>query len=77
MLLRMLDFLLLVWQRNSLGIGTTTTHSLCFKWHIISSTEIARINFMFNDTYSFKLTDRDTGLSYQVGDSVAGMLQVI
>ena len=26
---------------------------------------------MFDDTYSFKLTDRDTGLNYQIaGDSV-------
>ena len=52
---------------DSLGIGTTTTTASSTSSTSSAPTEeIARINFMFDDTYSFKLTDRDTGLSYQI-----------
>ena len=54
---------------DSLGIGTTTSSfptSTTKTTTTVPTEEIARINFAFDDTYSFKLTDRDTGLNYQI-----------
>lgn len=58
---------------DSLGIGTTTTTTTSTTTSTSAiSEEIARVEFGFDDTYSFKLTDRDTGLNYQIqGDAVS------
>jgi flagellin len=59
---------------SALGIGTTTStsSSSTTTTSTAATEEIARINFGFDDTYSFQLTDRDTGLSYQIaGDAVS------
>ena len=54
---------------DSLGIGTTVSSfptSTTKTTTTVATEEIARVNFAFDDTYSFKLTDRDTGLNYQI-----------
>jgi flagellin len=54
---------------DSLGIGTTVSSfptSTTNTTTTVATEEIARINFAFDDTYSFKLTDRETGLNYQI-----------
>jgi len=52
---------------DSLGIGTSsTTTSTTTTTSTATTEEIARVEFAFDDTYSFKLTDRDTGLNYQI-----------
>ena len=52
---------------DSLGIGTSsTTTSTTTTTSTAVTEEVARLEFAFDDTYSFKLTDRDTGLNYQI-----------
>ena len=54
---------------DSLGIGTTVSSfptSTTKTTTTVATEEIARVNFTFDDTYSFKLTDRETGLNYQI-----------
>ena len=52
---------------DSLGIGATTTTTTSTSTTSTAATEeIARLEFAFDDTYSFKLTDRETGLNYQI-----------
>ena len=54
---------------NALGIGTTTSATASgtsTTTTTAATEEIARVNFTFDDTYSFKLTDRETGLNYQI-----------
>ena len=54
---------------DSLGIGTTVSSfsvSTTITTTTVATEEIARVNFTFDDTYSFKLTDRETGLNYQI-----------
>ena len=54
---------------DSLGIGTTVSSfptSTTNTTTTVATEEIARVNFTFDDTYSFKLTDRETGLNYQI-----------
>ena len=53
---------------EALGIGTTSASASSTSTTTSSTAteEIARIEFGFDDTYSFQLTDRETGLSYQI-----------
>ncbi|MDC0461691.1 flagellin [Alphaproteobacteria bacterium] len=52
---------------DSLGIGTSsTTTSTTTTTSTAVTEEIARLEFAFDDTYSFNLTDRETGLNYQI-----------
>ena len=56
---------------DALGIGTTTTTTTSTTTSTSAiSEEIARVEFGFDDTYSFKLTDRDTGLNYKIQGDV-------
>jgi len=57
---------------SSLGIGTSsTTTSSTTTTSTAVTEEIARLEFAFDDTYSFQLTDRDTGLAYQIQGAAA------
>ena len=56
---------------DALGIGaiTTSTSTSSTTTSTAVTEEVARLEFAFDDTYSFKLTDRDTGLNYQIQGS--------
>ena len=60
---------------SSLGIGSSSTSSTTTSSTSTNGVaeEIGSLSFNANDTYSFQVTDQDTGLSYRIGSASGGV----
>ena len=60
---------------GSLGIGSSSTSSTSTSSTTTSGVAeaIGNLSFNGNDTYSFQVTDQDTGLSYRIGSASGGV----
>ena len=57
---------------GSLGIGSSSSSSITSSTTTTSGVaeEVGRLSFNVDDTYSFQVTDQDTGLSYRIGSAL-------